>query len=76
MRSKLTEPDPLPTAYATSIPAIRRRRVSCLRMGDPHNRLDPVDPSVPRVIKAGLRNSRNHPTGRRTALAEWLADPE
>jgi hypothetical protein len=40
-------------------------------MGDPHNRLDPVDPSVPLVIKASWEIPKSA-TGRRTALAEWL----
>lgn len=72
---ELTEPDPLPTAYAyvnTSDPAPQS---FVLRMGDPHNRLDPVDPSVPRVIKASYEIPKAS-VGRRTALAEWLVAPE
>ncbi len=67
-----TEPDPLPTAYAyvnTKEPA---PQAYVLRMGDPKNKLEAVDPSVPRVLKA----SYEIPTttdGRRSALANWLA---
>jgi hypothetical protein len=41
-------------------------------MGDPKNRLDPVEPSVPRVIKASYEIPQES-IGRRTALANWLA---
>ena len=43
-----------------------------LRMGDPHNRLDPVEPAVPYVMQAGFEFRRPRP-GRRTAFANWLA---
>jgi hypothetical protein len=68
---ELTEPDPLPTAYVyvnTKDPAPQS---FVLRMGDPHNRLDPVEPAVPRVIKATYEIPKAT-VGRRTALAEWL----
>ncbi len=70
-----TEPDPLPTAYAyvnTGEPAPQN---FVLRMGDPKNRLDPVEPAVPRVVQAGFEIPTAS-TGRRTALAHWLASPE
>ena len=44
-------------------------------MGDPHNRLDPVDPSVPRVIKASYEIPKAS-LGRRSAFAYWLTSPE
>ena len=69
-----TEPDPLPTAYSyvnTSDPAPQS---FVLRMGDPAHPLAPVSPSVPRVVKAGYEIPATA-TGRRAALAEWLADP-
>ena len=47
-----TEPDPLPTAYAYVNKKEPAPQAYVLRMGDPKNRLDPVDPSVPRVLKA------------------------
>jgi hypothetical protein len=70
-----TEPDPLPTAYVYVNQKEPAPQAYVLRMGDPKNRLDPVDPSVPRVLKA----SYEIPTasvGRRTALANWLASGE
>jgi len=71
---ELIQPDPLPTAYVyTNDGSAPQSYV--LRMGDPHNRLDPVDPSVPLVIKASSEIPRS-PTGRRSALAEWLTSPE
>jgi hypothetical protein len=71
---QMTAPDPLPTAYAfvdTSDPA---PQAYVLRLGDPHNRLDPVDAAVPLVIQAGYEIPAT-PTARRTALAKWLASP-
>jgi hypothetical protein len=44
-------------------------------MGDPKNRLDPVEPSVPRVLKASYEIPHES-VGRRTALANWLASTE
>lgn len=70
-----TEPDPLPTAYAyvnTGEPAPQN---FILRMGDPKNPLDPVEPAVPRVVQAGFEIPTAS-TGRRTALAHWLASPD
>ncbi len=70
-----TEPDPLPMAYAYVNTEETAPQAYVLRMGDPKNRLDPVDPSVPRVLKA----SYEIPTatvGRRTALANWLVSGE
>src|ERR1019366_8935104 len=69
--TQMTAPDPLPTAYAfvdTTDPAPQSY---VLRLGDPHSRLDPVDPAVPLVIQAGYKIPAA-PAGRRTALANWL----
>ncbi len=76
LRAKLheveaTEPDPLPTAYAYLNGDAPAPQAYVLRMGDPKNRLDPVDPSVPRVIKASFEIPKAT-VGRRTALAKWL----
>ena len=70
-----TEPDPLPTAYAYVNTGEPAPQAYVLRMGDPHNRLDPVDPSVPKVIKAAYEIPAAS-VGRRTALANWLASGE
>ncbi len=48
-----TAPDPLPTAYAFVNTGEAAPQSYVLRLGDPHSRLDPVEPAVPRVLKAG-----------------------
>jgi len=70
-----TEPDPLPTAYAYVNDKEAAPQAYVLRMGDPKNRLEPVDPSVPRVLKASYEIPKAS-IGRRTALANWLATPD
>jgi len=70
-----TEPDPLPTAYVYVNQKEPAPQAYVLRMGDPKNRLDPVDPSVPRVLKASYEIPKAS-VGRRTALANWLASSE
>jgi hypothetical protein len=70
-----TEPDPLPTAYAYVNNGDPAPQAYVLRMGDPHSRLDPVDPSVPAVLKASFE-IKTASVGRRTALANWLASGE
>jgi hypothetical protein len=67
-----TEPDPLPKAYAYVNNKEAAPQAYVLRMGDPKNRLDPVEPSVPRVLKASYEIPQES-VGRRTALANWLA---
>jgi hypothetical protein len=80
LRTKLheveaTAPDPLPHAYAyvTTGEAVPQSYI--LRLGDPHNRLDPVEPAVPYVLRAGLKLPAESP-GRRAAFANWLASRE
>jgi len=70
-----TEPDPLPAAYAYVNNKEEAPQAYVLRMGDPKNRLDPVDPSVPRVLKAAYEIPKAS-LGRRSALADWLASGE
>ena len=48
-----TAPDPLPQAYAYVNTGEAAPQSYVLRMGDPHNRLDPVEPAVPYVLRAG-----------------------
>jgi len=67
-----TEPDPLPKAYAYVNNKQPAPQAYVLRMGDPKNRLDPVSPAVPRVVKASYEIPGDS-IGRRTALANWLA---
>ena len=70
-----TAPDPLAAAYGFVNTGEDAPQSYILRLGDPHNRLSPVDPSVPFVLQAGYRIPTAS-TGRRTAFANWLASPE
>ncbi|HXB73002.1 MAG TPA: DUF1549 domain-containing protein, partial [Candidatus Acidoferrales bacterium] len=70
-----TAPDPLGAAYAFVNTGEDAPRSYILRLGDPHSQLDRVEPSVPFVLKAGYQIP-TAATGRRTALANWLASPE
>jgi hypothetical protein len=45
-----------------------------LKVGDPHHKLDPVEPGFPKVIEAGAAAPATA-SGRRAALANWLASP-
>jgi hypothetical protein len=72
---EFTAPDPLPAAYAFVNTGKEAPQSFVLRMGEAHNRLDPVEPSVPRVIQANYRIPAEA-TGRRTALAQWLVSTE
>ncbi len=69
-----TAPDLLPTAYAFVNTGEPAPQSYVLRLGDPHSPLDPVDPQVPSVIKAGYEIPLAS-SGRRTALANWIASP-
>jgi hypothetical protein len=69
-----TEPDPLPHAY-TYVNTGEAPQSYILRLGDPKNRLDPVEPAVPKVVQASYQIPKE-PVGRRSALARWLASPE
>lgn len=70
-----TAPDPLPTAYAFVTTGEAAPQSYVLRLGDPHSLLDPVEPSVPFVIRAGYQVPAAS-SGRRTAFANWLASPD
>jgi hypothetical protein len=72
---EFTAPDPLPTAYGFVNTGEPAPQSFTLRLGDPHSPLEPVEPSVPRVIKANYEIPPA-PEGRRTALARWLASEE
>ncbi len=72
---KFTAPDPLPSAYAfvnTGKPAPQSH---VLRMGDPHSKLEPIEPAVPRVVRGDYQIPEDA-TQRRSALANWLASPD
>ncbi len=70
-----TEPDPLPKAYAYVNSKDEAPQGYVLAMGDPKNRMDPVDPSLPRVLRASYEITHES-VGRRSALANWLASGE
>jgi Protein of unknown function (DUF1549)/Protein of unknown function (DUF1553) len=70
-----TAPDPLAAAYAFVNTGETAPQSYILRLGDAHSKLDPVDPAVPFVIKAGYQIPTAS-TGRRTAFANWLVSPE
>jgi hypothetical protein len=67
-----TAPDPLAHAYAYTNSGKPAPQSYVLRLGDPHDRLDPVEPTVPYILRAGYRIPEASP-GRRTAFANWLA---
>jgi Protein of unknown function (DUF1549)/Protein of unknown function (DUF1553) len=70
-----TAPDPLPAAYSFVNTGDDAPPSFVLRLGDPHSRLQPVDPALPYVIRAAYTIPKAS-EGRRTALANWLASPE
>ncbi len=72
---ELDEPIPAPKAYAV-VTADKPHDTHVLKVGDHKMKLGTVGPGVPVVLASHV--SRDVPqdlTGRRRALAEWLADP-
>ncbi len=72
---EFTAPDPMPTAYAFVNTGKDAPESFVLRMGDPHSKLEQIDPAVPRVLQNGFDIPKAS-TGRRTALANWLASAD
>ena len=70
-----TEPDPLPHAYAFVNTGEAAPQSHVLRMGDPHGKLDPVEPGVPYVLRGATKLPKESP-GRRAAFANWLTAAE
>lgn len=70
-----TAPDPLPAAYSYVNTGEPAPPSFVLRLGDPHSKLQPVDPALPYVIRAAYTIPKAS-EGRRTAFANWLASPE
>lgn len=70
-----TQPDPLPVAYSFVNTGEPAPQSYILRMGDAHSKLDPVEPGVPRVVRAGFELPAEA-TGRRSGLANWLASAD
>jgi hypothetical protein len=67
-----TAPNPLAAAYSFVNTGEAVPQSFVLRLGDPHDRIDPVAPAVPFVLRAGYQIPEG-PAGRRSALANWLA---
>ena len=74
-----TAPDPLAAAYAFVNTGEAAPQSYVLRMGDPHSQLDPVEPAVPFVLKAGFQipdgiTGTPHRPGQLARLAGESAD--
>lgn len=72
---ELTEPEPPPAAYAVANME-KAPAAYVLKIGDPHQKLAPVDPGLPRVLAKPDSAFPQDAAGRRAALANWLAAPE
>jgi hypothetical protein len=72
---RFAEPSPAPTAYAFVNTREPAQTAHILAMGDPHRKLEPIEPGVPRVIQASF-TIPNDSSSRRKALADWLASPD
>ena len=71
-----TKPDPLPAAYAV-VNQDKAPPTFILQVGDPKHKLGQVEPGIPLVLRSVEGGTGDSPvTGRRTALANWLASPE
>jgi hypothetical protein len=69
----LNEPEPPPAAFAVA--NMDKAPVThILKLGEPKHKLDPVEPAFLSVL--GGLDAPNGPSGRRSAFAKWLADPE
>lgn len=80
LRTRLHEiedaaPEPLTTAYAYVNSGDPAPQAHILRMGDPKDPLEAVDPAAPRIVRAGFQVPVSD-TGRRTAFAEWLVSKD
>ena len=73
-RLELTEPEPAPAAYAVTNME-KAPTAYILKIGDPKMKIAPVDPGLP-VVLAGRAPYTQEASGRRKALAEWLASPD
>jgi hypothetical protein len=72
---ELTEPEPPAAAYAVA--NMEEAPTSyVLKIGDPHQKLAPVAPGLPRVLAPPETAFPETAMGRRAALADWLAAPD
>src|SRR5439155_3453591 len=74
------KPAPLPAAYAVANIEKAAPPTFILKVGDPQNKLGQVEPGVPLVLDplapGGQTAVPDQTSGRRAALAEWLASAE
>lgn len=71
---ELSEPEPLPAAYAVKNAPIAQTSF-ILKVGDPKHRLEQVEPGFPSVLAPENGRVTEEVCGRRSALAEWIARP-
>jgi hypothetical protein len=74
-RVELTEPEPLPHAYATVNMEKPAHPTHILKVGDHKQKLAKVDPGLPVVFQSAVDVPLEN-QGRRSALAEWLTSPD
>lgn len=74
-RHRLELDEPAPAAAAFAVANMEKAPAThILKIGDPKHKLDAVDPGFLSVL-GGLQAPKE-PAGRRSALANWLAEPE
>ena len=73
---ELTQPDPLPAAFAVVNMEGDPPATHILKVGDYKQKLDVVGPGVLRVMSSPDAIIPSAAAGRRSALAQWLASPE
>ena len=75
-----TKPAPLPAAYAVTNMEKAAPPTFILKVGDPKNKLGQVEPGVPLVLDPLAPDAQTtvpeRTSGRRAALAKWLASAE
>ena len=73
---ELTEPDPPPAAYAVADSDKPAPATYILKVGDVKHKMGQVEPGVLTVLNTDNVEIPASSTGRRAALANWLASPE
>jgi hypothetical protein len=72
---ELTKPLPLPAAFAT-VSGSKAPETHILRVGDVKHKMGRVEPGLPAVFETNGIETPATPSGRRSALANWLASPK
>jgi Protein of unknown function (DUF1553). len=76
IREQLTEPEPLPSAYAVANMEKAPPPTHILQVGDYKHKLDMVQPGFLKVLVRSEPEVPRVAQGRRSALANWLASPD